>query len=271
MAKSADNTKRIERKCSVVGCEKRDGRFTSRMCNMHYLRMKRHGDPHARKKPANGEVMAWINQVALTQEADECLLWPFYRHGSTGYAFMNFRGRPCHASRAVCILAHGEPPFPKAEAAHSCGRGHEGCVSKHCLSWKTSKENSADKIAHGTRLRGTQLQQSKFSEEQVIAIFCDPRSQRVIAAEYGCVQQSVSRIKRGLEWGWLTADLTPTKNNKQPSGEENGNSKFTAEVVRQIYLSADPPLIASRLFGTSRKTVEDIRRRRTWRATTDGL
>lgn len=50
----------------------------------------------------------------------------------------------------MCQKAHGDPPSPKHDAAHSCGRGHEGCVNPNHLSWKTKKQNQADRITHGT-------------------------------------------------------------------------------------------------------------------------
>ncbi len=50
----------------------------------------------------------------------------------------------------MCILAHGEPPTPKHQTAHSCGKGHEGCINPRHLSWKTNQENSLDKREHGT-------------------------------------------------------------------------------------------------------------------------
>lgn len=241
------------------------------MCNLHYLRKRRHGSPSVRKRVANGGVLAWINDVALKHEVHGCLDWPFYRSARTGYAYMNFRGRPHHAARVICILAHGEPPFAGAEAAHSCGRGHEGCVSKGCLSWKTAKENSGDKFRHGTVKRGEQMPLARLTEDQVLSIFRDVRPQTEIASEYKCAQQTVGKIKTGHAWAWLTAGLSRPAPNRQPSGEKNGNAKFTADIVRQIFNSPLTPTESAREFGVSVKTVRDIRERRTWRIVTASL
>lgn len=50
----------------------------------------------------------------------------------------------------MCELVHGAPPTPDHEAAHSCGKGHEGCIHPKHLSWATHSENQLDRREHGT-------------------------------------------------------------------------------------------------------------------------
>ncbi|WP_292637037.1 hypothetical protein [Mesorhizobium sp.] len=55
-------------------------------------------------------------------------------------------GKCRRVSRLVCEEVHGPPPSPDHEAAHSCDNGDLGCATKRHLSWKTPKENTADKF-----------------------------------------------------------------------------------------------------------------------------
>lgn len=120
------------------------------MCNAHYLRNWRHGDPRGgRKSTIAGEPAAWLGKVALTYEGDDCLAWPFYTRPD-GYGEVRYDGKNWVVSRLVCEMVNGPAPSPHHEAAHSCGKGHEGCVAKAHLRWATHKENHDDRKQHGT-------------------------------------------------------------------------------------------------------------------------
>ena len=102
----------------------------------------------------NGEPYRYYSEEVLAYTGDECLLWPYGRV-SKGYALMTAGGMDRYVHRFVCAAENGPAPTPQHQAAHSCGNGHLGCVSRKHLSWKTQAENEADKIAHGTyHLRG---------------------------------------------------------------------------------------------------------------------
>ena len=153
------------------------------------------------RRAARGEATAFFER-ALTYEGDECLDWPFARN-KAGYAVHHDGERTRIASSLVCERVNGPPPFEGAQAAHSCGRGMKGCIAPRHLSWKTCRENEADKVRHGTSNRGERCGTVKLTEEQVRSIREDTRLQRVIAEEYGLVQQTVSDIKRRKNWRWL--------------------------------------------------------------------
>jgi hypothetical protein len=69
----------------------------------------------------------WIEGHADYLQKDCCLIWPFGRN-STGYGLVTIDGEQTYAHRAMCKRVHGEPPTPEHQAAHSCGRGHDGCL-----------------------------------------------------------------------------------------------------------------------------------------------
>lgn len=129
--------------CLVDGCEalpKRRG-----MCYMHYKRWLRHGDPTAGRVP-NGEHVAYLHNVVMNYEGDECLPWPYVRD-EQGYGRVHYEGEPAKlVHRIVCKLAHGDPPDNiRRDALHKCGNGHEGCCNKHHVKWGTHSENMFDR------------------------------------------------------------------------------------------------------------------------------
>lgn len=75
------------------------------------------------------------------------------------------------------------------------------------LVWGTPKENQKDRIEHETSNRGSQNGKSFFTEEQVLEIYKrlqSGESQKKIAEEFLVDASSISNIKRGRNWGWLT-------------------------------------------------------------------
>lgn len=186
--------------CTIDGCSK--PRFNRGLCVAHFTRWKRHGDPLGGRTPV-GEARKWVQEVALAHQGDECLTWPFNK--GDGHGQIKIDGKNMPANRYVCTLAHGEPPTPGHEAAHSCGKGHLGCVNKGHLSWKTRAENFADKLIHGTHNRGERNHCSKLTEPEVREILAlrgeVPQSQ--IAEKFGVAFQTISKIHNGERWGWL--------------------------------------------------------------------
>jgi lambda repressor-like predicted transcriptional regulator len=80
-------------------------------------------------------------------------------------------------------------------------------VNPHHLFLGTQADNVADMNSKGRGVipRGERNGNAKLTLEQVLAIEADTRLQRVIAKEYGVVQQTVSNIKRGTHWSQRNA------------------------------------------------------------------
>lgn len=143
------------------------------------------------KKQTNAE---WLeSQVGYT--GDDCLTWPFGR--CCGYGVLKWRDAITYAHRAMCILVNGEPPAPGYEAAHTCGRGHEGCVNPKHLEWKTHADNQRDRHEHGTIQRGKRGRITYPKAEEIRALK-GQLSEREIADLYGVTRANVSAIHRGL-------------------------------------------------------------------------
>lgn len=192
--------KRLPRICNVVGCDKR--RDSRGFCKSHADRFRRYGDPLA-GRTFKGEPLQWIKDHA-SYTGDDCIPWPF-AIGKLGYGVMVYRGKRRVASRVMCIIAHGEPPTKKYEAAHSCGNGHIGCMNPQHLRWATKLENHHDKIAHGTRARGETVNGAKLNREQVLKIrSLEGRfTQAKIGQMFGIGQTQVGFIFKRKSWAWL--------------------------------------------------------------------
>jgi hypothetical protein len=188
------------RLCSIPDCDKPLN--AKGFCQKHYIRFLKHGDPLFTKVTPGGYVQKFFEEVVCLYEGDECLIWPYSRKPN-GYASFWHNGRTSLVCRVLCEKVNGAPP-PKNHAAHSCGKGHLGCVAKSHLSWKTVKANSKDKLEHGTLKAGQNNGNSRLSEDDVIAILsAEGVSQSQLAKRYGVTQALVSKIRRREMWKHL--------------------------------------------------------------------
>ncbi len=169
---------------------------------MHYQRAKLGIDMHQKVRAADGAPLAFCVEVAKTPETvSECIAWPYAATDGRGH--MYFRGQGTIASRVVCILAHGEPPTPEYEAAHSCGMGHRLCVNPHHLRWATVADNHADKRVHGTHMFGERTPAAKLTNAQVTVIkqmILDKVTDYKIARRFGMGDEAIRQIRLGNSW-----------------------------------------------------------------------
>lgn len=156
-----------------------------------------------KKRPPTGAVQAFLaDLVARKDEIIGCVYWPFARDGK-GYAKINLGGKPNNVHRVVCAAVNGPPPTPKHQAAHNCGNGKLGCVSPHCVRWATQKENEADKVAHGTKLVGSDVGNSKIDEDtarEIHVLRAGGMTSDAIASRLNILGQQVRRITSGDRW-----------------------------------------------------------------------
>jgi len=146
-----------------------------------------------RHKSGEGPNFKWLTDH-VGYRGNDCLPWPFCRDGRVGRGQLGYRGRNWWAHRLMCVLAHGEPPTPKHQAAHTCGKGHFGCVNPRHLSWKTNSENQLDRAKNGNALRNPHGPRGALTPAQQAEIVAlkGKMPQTAIAAKFGvslgCVQ-----------------------------------------------------------------------------------
>lgn len=188
--------------CSVEGCGKP---YLARgFCRAHWGRWRKYGDPLG-GGTACGEPERFFEEVVLAYEGDDCLTWP-YAKSSKGYAHMRHEGETRLVSRLVCERVHGPAPTSDHEAAHSCGRGDQACVTKGHLSWKTPVGNWADRHDHGTDNRGVTNGRAKLTPENVREIrklLADDMPTADVARRFAVDYGTIKQIVTGKAWGWL--------------------------------------------------------------------
>lgn len=189
--------------CSIPGCGKTVRTFG--FCGTHYYRNRKYGDPLAESaRTPPGAPLAFL-MAALVSETDDCINWPFFKN-QQGQGRLLIDGSQEYASRAVCQRAHGAPPTAKHEAAHLCGKGHDGCINPRHLRWATHAENEADKILHGTHNRGERHGRAKLSEADACEIrkrVKEGETLRAVANSYNVSQPTVSRLVNRINWSHM--------------------------------------------------------------------
>jgi 5-methylcytosine-specific restriction endonuclease McrA len=99
--------------------------------------------------------------------------------------------------RLVAAAFHG--PCPEGmECCHNNGDSSDNRPEN--LRWDTRVNNHADKIEHGTTLRGMRGSNRKLTIQQVEEIRADNRYHHIIAKEYGISKSQVGRIRAGTRW-----------------------------------------------------------------------
>ena len=188
--------------CRAIGCDAPP--VAKGLCKRHWHKERRYGAPEGGADWRRGESLNWLKDHASYQ-GDDCLIWPFTRSAS-GYGVIYIDGKQRQAHREICRIAHGDPPSDDYQSAHSCGKGHEGCVNQRHLRWATAAENQADRVKHGTSSRGSGNGCSILNEGQVYAIrdrIYAGEKQSDIAADFGVSKSTVHLIKTGRNWGWM--------------------------------------------------------------------
>lgn len=152
-----------------------------------------------KKIAAKGSTEALLRST-IGHVGDACLLWP-HAKSISGYGLAVVGGIQKHASRWMCVLAHGKPPSPKHEAAHSCG--NRPCFNPNHLSWKTPVGNQSDRIKHGTHNRGERNGKTSLTSNDIRSIREAPPDLAALMERYGVSKGCVSKIRSGKRWGHI--------------------------------------------------------------------
>lgn len=226
------------------------------LCEKHYANWKRNGLIKCKKYLPAGEAERYLRSF-VDYDGEDCLIWPYWRD-KAGYGACRVGGVRAAAHRHMCIIAHGPPPFPKAEAAHRCGKGHLGCFAPNHVRWATPTENHADKIKHGTTNRGEKAAFAKLTAETALAIYHDPRPVSLIMKQYGINTVSVWSIKNGATWKHVT--------NHVPSGKKKTrvapSKLLTDDQVKAIFSDSRLHKDIADEYGISFSMVSQIKNRK---------
>jgi hypothetical protein len=103
--------------------------------------------------------------------------------------------------RLVALAFLGPPP-KEAEVAHYDGNPANNRLSN--LRYDTRRGNSLDRERHGTTHRGEMHYKSILTKNDVRNIRKSKASYRSLASLYGVSRVTISNIRTGRNWGWLT-------------------------------------------------------------------
>lgn len=185
-------------------------------------------------KKGESALLDWL-RAHVGHIGEGCLIWPFSRN-EKGYGQVSYDGRIQKAHRVMCIFAKGEPPEPRFNAAHSCHKGHEGCVHPQHLDWKTPSENTQESAVFR---RGEALPR-KLTIEQVEAIRESSNTHAELAAEFGVAVNTIGKIIRREIW------VKP-------------RSRLTKAHLERIRLAAEPVKVLAQEFQLSQQQIYRIR------------
>ena len=103
----------------------------------------------------------------------------------------------------VAEAFHGPAPAGH-EVAHENGRRADCRASN--LSWKTRKDNHADKIRHGTTNRGERQWKSKLTKARVLLarrLAAEGVSQGVLGERFGVNRETIGKVVRRETWAHI--------------------------------------------------------------------
>jgi hypothetical protein len=125
-----------------------------------------------------------------------------------GYLDKDGYGEVAHkkAHRVSYEIFVGEIP-PSMLVCHKCD--NPKCCNPEHLFVGTPKDNAADMMRKGRKdpRFGERNTQNKLTEQQALEIYNSRDTQRLIALQYGIDQSTVSYIKSGKLWGWMTKEV----------------------------------------------------------------
>lgn len=158
-------------------------RFCSQVCNG----LSKH-------RPYLERMAAWL---AGFSDPDQCWLWTGANNGSRGYGKIRERTRSIFAHRSAWEATHGAIPDEQL-VLHRCD--HPACCNPSHLFLGTQAENMHDMAMKGRSNQGERCNFTKLTADRVREIRAATGLQREIASRFAVAQQTVSRIRRRVDW-----------------------------------------------------------------------
>jgi hypothetical protein len=181
----------------------------------------------------------WLAQNLDHADKEFCLIFPFPL-ATCGYGQITDGHIP---HRLMCEHRHGPAPTEAHQAAHSCGKGHLGCVNQWHLNWRTPAENQVERYEQSGL-----VSRAKLTRDQVDEIL-EARGREVpkwTAQRFGVSEANIRQLQAGKTWKTGSIRARP----------------LSAEEVLLIRATPRDEKTARQLateFGVSRAVIEHVR------------
>lgn len=147
----------------------------------------------------------------LLLETDDCVIWP-YNTNHKGYGQVYLDGKSVAVHKTALEKRVGLAPKGKPLCLHRPVICHKrACFNYRHLYWGNYQENKKDQILDGEHVIGENHPMAKLTEDEVIKIYKDKRTQPEIAIEYGVTRSAINGIKNHRNWRWLTCQISLVK------------------------------------------------------------
>ena len=185
----------------------------------------------------------WVKAHLDYFNSEFCLIWPFGISEGT----IQVGKPPQNVFRIMCEHRNGPAPTDKHQAAHSCGRRHDGCVNPWHLSWKTNSENQKERYEQSGFVPS-----KKLSPEQVdeIRALKDRAKIGDVVKQFGVSYNNIRSIWAGRLWN-NTSSLT--------------RRVFIDDEVRTIRASKKMIKELMAEYGVGKNVILNIRSRQTYK------
>lgn len=189
--------------CSIAGCDRKY--YALGYCEMHWRRVRKHGDPLSGRNHAPLEERFW--RYVAKAGPDDCWLW-IGKTERNGYGRLQLGGKGSGlvgAHRLSFFIANGH----QAQVVmHRCD--NPPCVNPAHLAEGTHKENTADMIRKGRKKTGkiyygTEHVCAKLDPDKVRFIRANPdKSHAALARMFGVGPTVIRAVRSGKTWKNVT-------------------------------------------------------------------
>lgn len=114
-----------------------------------------------------------------------------------GYPLISFQAKQFRANR-VAIIISGRDLKENEQACHTCG--NSWCVNPDHIYAGTAKQNTQDKVKHGTHLQGEKCHMAKLKADDILEIRNSNLKIKDLAKLYNVSHGNISMIKSGKTW-----------------------------------------------------------------------
>lgn len=149
-------------------------------------------------------------------------------------------------------------------ACHKCD--NPLCINPDHLFIGTNLDNMMDKVRKNrqSKLMGEKSATAKMTELNIKEIRLCQDDNKAIASRFGISKSQVSKIKTGMAWSHLQANILEKGISKR--GEKHHNVKLTEKSVREIRgINNLRQWEIAKLYGVSQQTVSEIKTMKKWK------